>query len=72
MFSTISSGEDVQFATQDSGSTLPRSITSFGELIHASFSGAEVEEGNEAGDAGEYSGITHGTSNMQDTVQISV
>ena len=72
MFSTMSSGEDVQFATQDSGSTLPRSITSFGELIHTSFSGTKVEESNEAGDAGEDSGITHGSSSMQDTVQISV
>ena len=68
----MSSGEDVQFATQDSGGTLSRFVSSFGELLHTDLSGSEVEEGDEAGDAGEDSGIAHGSSSMPDTVQISV
>ena len=53
-------GEDVQFATQGSRSTLPRFIAPFGEPLHLAKAGSE--EGEEVEDMGEGSGITHDSS----------
>ena len=51
MPSTISLGEDVQFAAQGSRITLPRFIASFGEPLHTP--PARSEEGDEVEDIGE-------------------
>ena len=64
MPSTISSDGGVQFAAQDSRSTLPHFIASFGELLH--MGPGELEEKIEVDIAGERSGNTDSSSIRRD------
>ena len=69
MPSTIPSGGGVQFAAQDSRSTLPRFIASFGELLH--MAPGESEEGTEVDIAGESSANTDSSSIRRDVRDVS-
>ncbi|KAM5543368.1 hypothetical protein V8D89_002953 [Ganoderma adspersum] len=65
MSSTMSTGEDVQFAAQGSKSTLPRFIATFGEPLHTV--SARSEEGDEVEEVDD-SGSPDGSSRMQGRV----
>ena len=72
MPSTISLGADVQFVAQGSRNALPPFVASFGEPLHTGSSVPESEESDEVEDAGEDSGITHGSSSMRDRADTSM